>query len=264
MFAAVTHFGVNSTDGTQMWSERYDRGEGDVFDIQEEIATAIVKNLKGRLLDSQTPAVRRATDHFDAYKLYLKGRYCWERRNRGALQNAVMYFEQAITADPDYALAHAGLADCHTVMGIYSIRPTRELRPRALDLAMRALQLDPDLPEAHCSLGAEKFFLERNWAAANSAFSRALELDPRLAVALGYRAVMLVVTKTRPQDGIADCIQAMKLEPDSTGVAEEQLGALHDKDEHTDAEEPPVDSDSQEPGVKPTMGGDDDRDLALR
>jgi len=210
---------VNSTDGTQMWSERYDRGEGDVFDIQEEIATAIVKNLKGRLLDSQTPAVRRATDHFDAYKLYLKGRYCWERRNRGALQNAVMYFEQAITADPDYALAHAGLADCHTVMGIYSIRPTRELRPRALDLAMRALQLDPDLPEAHCSLGAEKFFLERNWAAANSAFSRALELDPRLAVALGYRAVMLVVTKTRPQDGIADCIQAMKLEPDSGLIA---------------------------------------------
>ena len=113
-----------------------------------------------RLLDSDVPAIRRATDNVEAYKLYLKGRYYWERRNRGALQNAITYFEQAISADPNYALAHAGLADCYVITGVYSIRPTREVHPRALSLAMRAVELDPELAEAHASLGAVKHFLE--------------------------------------------------------------------------------------------------------
>jgi adenylate cyclase len=100
---------IKSYDGSQVWSDRYDRSEGDVFDIQEEIANAIVMNLQGKLLSSQSPTVRRSTDNVEAYKLYLKGRYHWERRNRAALQNALIYFEQAISTDPNYALPHTGL-----------------------------------------------------------------------------------------------------------------------------------------------------------
>jgi adenylate cyclase len=100
---------IKSYDGSQVWSDRYDRSEGDVFHIQDEIANAIVKNLQGRLLSGQPPTVRRSTDNVEAYKLYLKGRYHWERRNRAALQNALIYFEQAISTDPNYALPHTGL-----------------------------------------------------------------------------------------------------------------------------------------------------------
>lgn len=210
---------IKSYDGSQIWSERYDRSEGDVFDIQEEIANAIVKNLKGRLMSSQSPTVRRATDNVEAYKLYLKGRYFWERRNRAALQNAVTYFEQAVATDPNYALPHAGLADCHTIMGVYSIRPTREVHPRALNLALRALELEPNLAEAHHSLGAVRHFLEWNWADADVCYTRALELDPRLAIARGWHASLLVGSTKRRVDAVAESIEALKLEPDSGLIA---------------------------------------------
>ena len=210
---------IKSCDRSQMWSERYDRTEGDVFDIQEEIANAIVKNLKGRLTSSQSPTVRRATDKVEAYKLYLKGRYFWERRNRDALHSAATYFEEAVAADPEYALPHAGLADCHTIMGIYSIRPTREVHPRALELALRALELDPDLAEAHHSLGAVRHFLEWNWADADACYTRALELDPRLAIARSWRASLLIGSTKGGLEAVAESIDAMKLEPDSGLIA---------------------------------------------
>jgi serine/threonine protein kinase/tetratricopeptide (TPR) repeat protein len=210
---------VDSRDGTQMWSERYERSEGDVFDIQEEIATAIVGNLRISLMCGQAPVVRRFTDNVEAYKLYLKGRYYWERRNRVALQNAVTYFEQAISADPDYALPHAGLADCHMIMALYSIRPTREVHPRALNLAMRALELDPKLAEAHLSLGGVKHFLEWDWTGAHECYTRALELDPHLPFARLWRATLLSLSVAHQQEAIAESISAIKLEPDSEVMA---------------------------------------------
>jgi serine/threonine protein kinase/Flp pilus assembly protein TadD len=209
---------IKSYDGSQIWSDRYDRSEGDVFDIQEEIANAIVKNLKGRLLSSQSPTVRRSTDNVEAYKLYLKGRYHFERRNRAALQNALIYFEQAISTDQNYALPHTGLADCLLMMGVYSIRPTREIHARALKLAMRALELDPELAEAHASLGAVKQFLEWDWTGADECYTRALELDPRLPYVRVWRASLLAATR-QPQEAIAEAISAMKLDPDSGVIA---------------------------------------------
>jgi serine/threonine protein kinase/Tfp pilus assembly protein PilF len=204
---------VSTNDGSQTWSERYDRSQGDVFDIQDEIAAAIVKNLKGRLIVS-APAVRRATDNLEAYKLYLKGRYYWERRNRASLRSAITYFEQAIAADPDYALAHAGLADCYVIMGIYSIKPYREAYPQALGLARRALELDPQLPEAHLSIGAIRLLLEWDWSGAESSLTKALELNPRLAVARAYRAMLFAITRKWPI-ARSESILALQGEPDS-------------------------------------------------
>jgi serine/threonine protein kinase/tetratricopeptide (TPR) repeat protein len=204
---------ISTNDGSQTWSERYDRGEGDVFDIQDEIASAIVKNLKGRLI-AQAPAVRRATDNLEAYKLYLKGRYYWERRNRTSLQTAMTYFEQAIAADPEYALAHAGLADCYLVMAVYSVKPYSEAHPKALALAERALELDPELPEAHLSLGAIKTLIEWDWPSGEAYLTRALELNPKLAVARAYRATVFTCTK-RFAKAQSEVLLALKDEPDS-------------------------------------------------
>jgi TolB-like protein len=209
---------VNSCDGVQLWSDRYDRDEGDIFDIQEEIATTIVAKLKGKLMSGETPRIRRLTENVEAYKLYLKGRYFWERRNRASLQSAKTYFELAISTDPNYALAHAGLADCYTMMGVYSLRP-REVQPKALSLALRALDLDPDLPEGHISLGVLKHFLEWDWAVANASYTRGLELNPRLAIARCWRATLLIITRMPSPDGIAESVDAMKLEPDSGLIA---------------------------------------------
>ena len=204
---------VSTNDGSQTWSERYDRSEGDVFDIQDEIAAAIVKNLKGRLI-AAAPAVRRATDNLEAYKLYLKGRYYWERRNRASIRSAMTHFEQAIAADPDYALAHAGLADCYMIMSVYSIKTYGEAYPQALRLAQRALDLDPQLPEAHLSLGAIQLLIEWDWAGAEASLTKALDLNPKLAVARAYRALLYAITHRWPM-AQSEAMLALKDEPDS-------------------------------------------------
>jgi serine/threonine protein kinase/Flp pilus assembly protein TadD len=204
---------ISISDGSQTWSERYDRSEGDIFDIQDEIAAAIVKNLKGKLVTS-APTVQRATNNLEAYKMYLKGRYYWARRNRASLQSAMTPFEQAIAADPEYALPHSGLADCYIVMWVYSIKPYEETYPKALMLAKRALELDPNLPEGHQSLGAIRLLLEWDWTGAEASLTRALELDPKLGVARAYRAMLFAITKQWPK-ARSEATLAVKDEPDS-------------------------------------------------
>ena len=215
---------VSTQEGSQTWSERYDRGEGDIFDIQDEIAAAIVKNLKGKLV-AAAPAVRRATDNLEAYKLYLKGRYYWERRNRASLQSAMTHFEQAVAADPDYALANSGLADCHMLAAVYSVKPYAEPYATALRLAQRALELDPAMAEAHLSVGAIRMLIEYDWSAAEASLTRALDLNPRLAVARAYRAMLFAITNRAPK-AQAEAVLAVKEEPDS-GLLSYLAAAAH-------------------------------------
>jgi eukaryotic-like serine/threonine-protein kinase len=206
-------------DGYQLWAQRYDRELDDVFAIQEEIARAIAGHLKVTLLDAeQAPLVRQRTVNLEAYNLYLKGRYHWERRNDTHLRQALQCFQQAVAADPEYALAHAGLADCYTVMAVYSVRPPSELAPKAREYAERALRLDPDLAEAHHAMGGVLFWLEFDWTAAEAAFSRATELNPRLAITHGYRSLLLGSVGRRAES-CAAALQASALEPDSALIA---------------------------------------------
>ena len=206
-------------DGYQLWAERYDRDMDDVFAIQDEIARAIASELKVKLLDAgQTPLVRQGTSNIEAYNLYLKGRYHWERRNHVHLRLALQAFAQAVEADPDYALAHTGLADVYTVMAIYSVRPTREVLPMAQAAADRALTLEPELAEAHHSTGAIRFWMHFDWRGAESAYARAIELNPRLALAHAYRGVLLGALLRHPE-ACAATLHACDLEPHSAVVA---------------------------------------------
>jgi eukaryotic-like serine/threonine-protein kinase len=205
---------VQTSDGSQMWASRFDRGAGDIFDIQDEISAAIVEKLKVRLSGAGMPAVKRVTDNIEAYNLYLKGRYYWERRNEQFLKVAQDYFERAIAADPEYALAHAGVADCQTALAILGFCSGADVLSLAKASAERALALDPNLAEAHHALGALRLWIEWDWTGGDAALRRALELNPRLGISHAYRAAMLAWLR-QEEEAIQEARRGMELEPDS-------------------------------------------------
>src|SRR5207253_10606604 len=169
----------NTADGSNLWSERYDRDMDDVFAVQDEIARAIVEKLKVKLgaQEAEAPLIKRAATDLEAYNLYLQGRYYWARRG-GFLPKAVDCFAQAIEKDPQYAHAHAGLADAYGVLGIYGILSPEEAAHKARPAAERALVLDGSLAEAHRSLAVISVSFEWDLAAGEREYLRALESAP--------------------------------------------------------------------------------------
>ena len=209
---------VNASDGYQLWSERYDRDIDDVFAVQDEIARAIVDKLKVKLSgDASAPLVKRQTDNLDAYNRYLQGRYYWTRRYSGFFEKAVEYFEQAIAEDPSYAPAYAGLADAHSVMGLYGLAPPTVAFPKARTAAERALALDPLLAEAHQALGLIQHRFGWDWAGAERSYRRAIEISPNSA-ALGGLSLLLAI-QGRSEEALAEAARARAREPVSALIA---------------------------------------------
>jgi eukaryotic-like serine/threonine-protein kinase len=170
-------------DGSHLWSEKYDRELADLFAIQDEIALTIVETLKRKLgISPEEVSVKRYTDNQEAYNLYLKGRYYWNKRHQDGLERAVEYFHQAIVLDSSYALAYSGLADCYSILGFYAFRPPIEMADRSIEAARTSLRLDPTLPEGHLSLGASLLYFEYDWEAGDREIRRALELNPSFAL----------------------------------------------------------------------------------
>jgi serine/threonine protein kinase/Flp pilus assembly protein TadD len=204
---------VNVADGYHLWSEKYDRDADDVFAIQDEISLAIVDKLRVRLLgDEKTRLVKRHTDDQEAYGLYLRGRYYWNRRYEGGLRKAITHFRQAIERDPDYALPYVGTADAFHIMGYYGFLSPAEAFPQAKAAAMKALEIDDSLGEAHAALGWISTFYDWNWDAAERQFVRALELSPRYATAHEWYSLHLAAVG-RSDDAIAEVRRAQALEP---------------------------------------------------
>lgn len=182
---------VNVESGYQIWSERYDRQMTDVFDIQDEIVTSIVDTLAPALLPAAKDAVKRSTENLEAYQLYLKGRYFWNQRSPAVVGTAIRCFEDAIALDPRYALAYAGLADCYSILRVYGWTPTEHSRPRALEAVTKAIELGPDLPEAHLSKALYTFHFEKHWRQARQHFLDALSSPPPVATTAAYFALFL-------------------------------------------------------------------------
>ena len=204
---------VKVADGSHLWSERYDREMEDVFGIQDEISLAIVEKLKIKLLGKEEPKiVKRYTEDLDAYNLYLKGRYFWNKRTEGGLKKGIEYFEQAIDKDPGYALAHAGLADSYSLLCSYHILPPKESIPRARTAATRAMELDDTLAEAYESLAHVRILYDWNWSNAKHEFRRAIELNPGYATAHQRYALLLTVIGQLDQ-AIAETRRAQELDP---------------------------------------------------
>jgi serine/threonine protein kinase/tetratricopeptide (TPR) repeat protein len=173
----------NVQDGRQVWSEIFNRKMKDMFAIQDDIAQAIVKALKIKLLGEKgVLLVKNYTENFQAYNLYLQGRYFWNKRTAEDIKKAVDYFNQATALDPSYALAYAGLADCFLLLPEYGSAAAKEVLPKARAAVSRALEIDENLAEAHASL-ALIMTLELNWVGAEREYKRAIELNPNYATA---------------------------------------------------------------------------------
>jgi eukaryotic-like serine/threonine-protein kinase len=182
----------SADDGRLVWSERYDRKLDDVFVIQDEIARTIVTKLRSTsLADVVTAPSNRHTENVEAYALYLRGRYAWNKRTSEGVSEGIKYFEDAIALDPSYALAYTGLADSFALHIDYRNVPVHEGFEKAKSYARKAIELDDSLAEAHASLAWSLFIYDWDWDGAAKAFRRAIELDPRYATAHQWYAFLL-------------------------------------------------------------------------
>ena len=173
---------INTADGYHLWSERYDRELKDIFDVQDEIAVAVVDALKIKLLGEEKAALlKRHTGDPEAYEYYLRGQSHFYRWTPLDFRKAIENFERAIAADPGYASAYAGLADAYTELSFFSFSPI-DARQKATDAAKTALHLDDSLAEAHNSLALIKLYFDWEYASAEDEFKRAISLNPRSSI----------------------------------------------------------------------------------
>jgi TolB-like protein/predicted Ser/Thr protein kinase len=204
---------IDAATGMHMWSERFDREERDVFDIQDEISLAIVEHLKVALLAGEETALRkRTTADTEAYNLYLKGLYFVARPNRDALEKAMGFFRQALDLDPDFAQAHAGIAIVFVSMGAINLAPQTEVFPKARAALEQALAVDPESALAHSVAASVQYYFDLDWAAAETSFRRALELNPSDSMARGQYA-WLLLTLRRFDEAMAEIKRALTVDP---------------------------------------------------
>jgi len=206
--------------GCYLWSDTYDRELKDVFAIQDEISRAIVDTLKVHLIgQGERPLVKRSTESATAYKLYLKGRYHWNKRSRQGLWEGLEWFEKALERDPSYALAYAGVADSYSLLGNYGVLPSHTVRAKAKDAAVRAVEMDPTLAEAHTSLGHVAATYDWDWELAEREFELAIQLNPAYATAHHWYAITCLMPLRRLDEVLLEIGRAQELDPVSASIA---------------------------------------------
>lgn len=212
-------------DGEVLWANKFDQKFTDMFSVEdsisEEVANRLAVNLSG---DEQKQFLRPFTASSDAYQLYLKGRYYWNQRSVDGLKTSIQYFQRAIQADPNYALAYAGLADSYTLAGSYgySILPPNQAMPQAEAAAAKALAIDDSLAEVHASLGYIKFTYDWDWLGAEQEFKRAIALNPLYATAHHWYSHELMALG-HTEEALAQAHRALELAP-SDAVMNEHMG----------------------------------------
>ena len=209
---------TSTEDGSLIWSQRYDRHLDDVFAIQDEIARTIVNTLRSTSFGSSAEQpISRGTDNVQAYSLYLRGRYAWNKRSQEGVVEAVRYFEQAIAADPGYALAYTGLADAYALQLDYRNVAVHEGFERAKSYARKALELDESLAEAHASLAWSLFIYDWDWQAAAAEFRRAVQLDFQYATAHQWYGFLLA-SQGRFEEALVEAHSAQESDPASISI----------------------------------------------
>ena len=175
-----------------LWSESYELILDDIFELQSKISEQVSEALKLKLLPSQiAESVSYQPTTIDAYEEYLKGRFHWNKRTHTDLLQGIEHFERALALDAQYALAHAGMADCYTALALLEFIPPQDAFPKAKEAAKRALKIDSELAEAHASWGLVRFQYDWNWSGAEEELQRAVELKPNYPTARHYYADLL-------------------------------------------------------------------------
>src|SRR5262245_32648185 len=185
---------INALTDAHLWAETYDRKLTDAFAIETDIAKAIAEKLQAKISGRESDAIsQHPTEDSEAHQLYLKGRYFWNKRSADGLRTAINYFSQAIDKDPAYALAYAGLADAYAVLPNYSQTSGREAYPKAEAAAVKALELDDGLAEAHIALANVRLW--HRWGnGAEAEFRKGLQLDPNYSTGHQWYSIYLSVT----------------------------------------------------------------------
>jgi len=203
---------INVADGTQLWGEQYHWRMAELLVVQQEMAREIAEKLRLRLSgEERKQLTKRETSDPEAYRLYLKGRYYWNKRSAEGNKQAIEQFRQAIDRDPNYALAYVGLADCYLLLEKYTGAPSSETFPKAKAFAERALQLDDSLAEAHTSLGDINTSMWQ-FREAETEFRQALTLNPNYPTAHHWYSIYLRVMG-RSDEAAAEIQRAQELDP---------------------------------------------------
>jgi serine/threonine-protein kinase len=211
---------VDARDDTHRWSETYDRRLDDVFQIQGEIAQHVASAVRRELTPSERGSIAtRGTTDPEAYDLYLRARHLLNRRDAGAVAESVDFFRRAAERDPNFARAHAGLADAYVVLGMYGVRAPADVYPAARDAAAKALAVDPVLGEAMTAAACVTAVYEWRWGAAEEGFRHAVDRSPSYATAHQWYATTVLTAQRRFPDALASLERAHALDPASPAIA---------------------------------------------
>lgn len=207
---------IDVRDNRRLWGEQYDRKLSDMLAVQKDIAREITGKLRLRLSgEEQKRLTKRYTENAEAYQLYLKGRYFWNKRTEDGFNRGIAQFKQAVEKDSHYALAYSGLADCYLGMTLYNFAAPYEAMPKAKEAALNALAIDNTLAEAHASLAHVLMNYDWNWSEAENHFKTSLELDPDYATGRQWYAIHYLTAKGRWEDALREMKLALELEPTS-------------------------------------------------
>jgi DNA-binding winged helix-turn-helix (wHTH) protein/TolB-like protein/Tfp pilus assembly protein PilF len=180
---------VRASDGKQLWTETFDEKFTDIFAVQDSISNKVLSALTLKLNgEQQKRLAKRDTENVEAYQLYMKGRFHAARLILPEAKKGIEYFEQAIRLDPNYALAYVGIAQAYTAFALSGDVPANDAMPKGKAAALRAIELDSNLPEAHVAVGFIAFWYDWDWTEAEKRYRRALELDPNNAAATFFYA----------------------------------------------------------------------------
>ena len=205
---------INAITDAHLWAEIYDRKLTDIFTVESDISKRIADTLQAKLTGSEKSALsKKPTANPEAYELYLKGRFFWNKRTGNDLKTAADYFQRAVDADPSYANAYAGLAQSYLLIPLFGAGMPREFFPKASAAARRAIELDETSAEGHAALGNLYCMDDFNPPASEKEFQRALALDPNYATAHHWLSNSLLVTMGRFDEAIKEGKRAVELDP---------------------------------------------------
>ncbi len=210
---------IRVSDQTHLWAQNYDRDLRDLLDVQNDLGRSIAEQVSGNLTPQrQIELLKKHSVNPEAYDLYLKGRFYWNQRTPEAIKESIAYFQQAGAKDANFALAYAGLADAYNISNIVGLYSPRESFPQAKAAAMRAIQLDPSLAEAHAALGMEKSHYDFDFPGAEREFLKALALNPNSTYAHLFYSNCFLMPMGLKEQAIAENKKALQLDPLSLPV----------------------------------------------
>ncbi len=204
---------IEAAKDRHLWADSYERNLRDVLSLQKEVAQTIAEKIKITITPDEQKRLKTTRQiNPEAYEAYIKGRYHWNKRNREGMLKCIELFQKAIESDPAYALAYAGLADAYIVLGWWDVYPPKEVFPKAKAAALKALEIDDNLAEAHTALAAIQAPFEFDWVAAERGFKRAIELNPNYATAHQWYAEYLA-SLGRHEEAMEEIQRARELDP---------------------------------------------------